>query len=235
MTGDDLTYQGDELHLFAAASNWRAYWSSHIIDFVRGDVLEVGAGIGSVTRLLDSSAVRSWTALEPDPLLAAQISSHDSPRTSILRVVEGTVGSAQIQDRRFDCILYIDVIEHIESDYSELSDAAELLRPGGKLVALSPAHEFLYSPFDAAIGHYRRYSLSTMRRLTPKRARLVRAQYLDSVGLLASLANRLLLRQDLPSREQISLWDKRMVPVSRRLDSLLGHRLGKSVLCVWEV
>ena len=60
------------------------------------------------------------------------------------------------------------------------------------------------------------------------------AAYLDNVGLLLSLGNRLLLRRDLPSAAQIAFWDRRIIPLSRILDRLTGHRLGKTVLCVWR-
>ena len=40
-------YPGGELELFKRATRWKAYWSSRIRPRVKGDVLEVGAGIGS--------------------------------------------------------------------------------------------------------------------------------------------------------------------------------------------
>ena len=58
--------------------------------------------------------------------------------------------------------------------------------------------------------------------------------YLDSVGLLASAGNRLLLRQSMPTERQILAWDRLMIPVSRVIDPVFGHRLGKSVLGVWR-
>src|SRR5262249_46525548 len=46
MSGSDtFPYIGDELDLFALAHRWKAYWISHIGRWVRGDVLEVGAGL----------------------------------------------------------------------------------------------------------------------------------------------------------------------------------------------
>ena len=55
-------------------------------------------------------------------------------------------------DERFDTILYIDVLEHIDDDLGELARSATHLRPGGHLIVLAPAHQALYSPFDKAIG-----------------------------------------------------------------------------------
>lgn len=131
-------------------------------------------------------------------------------------------------------ILYIDVLEHIEDDRAEMQIAASRLAPGGYLVVLSPSFQFLYSEFDRQIGHWRRYTKATLEDAMP--SSLVRAKlvYLDSVGMLLSLGNRLLLRAGQPSEAQIRLWDRRVVPVSRILDPLLGWRVGKTVVGVWR-
>jgi SAM-dependent methyltransferase len=134
----------------------------------------------------------------------------------------------------FDAIIYIDVLEHIEDDAAELQRAAERLKPGGRLAVLSPAHQWLFSKFDAAIGHHRRYSRQTLLALVPPGLRLERALYLDAFGLFLSLGNRLLLKQDLPTIRQIKFWDRRVVPVSRVIDPVLLHRAGKSLLVIWQ-
>src|SRR5262249_21436916 len=134
-----------------------------------------------------------------------------------LEVRTGTLASLD-QTEIFNTILYIDVLEHIKDDSAELARAAEHLAPGGHLVVLSPAHSWLFSRFDQAIGHFRRYTAKALEALTPAKLRVVKSYYLDSVGLLASAANRLLLAQSLPTARQIHCWDNFMVPCSRILD-----------------
>ena len=99
---------------------------------------------------------------------------------------------------------------------------------------LSPAHGWLFSPFDHAIGHCRRYTKRMLRKLTATNLNVACAFYLDSVGLLASAANRVLLRQSMPRAGQLRVWDNCMVPCSRVLDALTAYRFGKSVVCIWE-
>ncbi len=112
----------------------------------------------------------------------------------------------------FDTIVYIDVLEHIEDDAGELKLAARRLRRGGRIVVLSPAHQFLYTPFDAAIGHFRRYNRSSLRKISPPGLELEKLFYLDAFGIAASAMNRLLLRQSMPTKAQIETWDKWIVP-----------------------
>lgn len=232
----ELAYPGGELALFEQAHNWKAYLRREIAPHLRGDVLEVGAGIGATTAVLSPAApVRSWSCLEPDPSLAAQLAAAVSALGSAVRyqLHTGTLDDLP-EAARFDTILYVDVLEHIERDAAELTAATERLASGGRLLVLSPAHDFLMSAFDRAIGHHRRYDLRTLLALAPPQLSRVTAKYLDSVGMLASLANRVLLRQALPTAAQIALWDQRLVPLSLRLDGVLGYRLGKSVLVVWQ-
>jgi SAM-dependent methyltransferase len=232
---DGIEYVGQELEIFARAVNWKRYWRAQLATFLRGDVLEVGAGIGTNTPLLMSAGLRSWTCLEPDPKLAHQLREHlaGMPTTVPWTVQVGTVADLP-PDRRFDAMLYIDVLEHIADDRAEVEKAVNRLRVGGALIVLSPAHQFLFSPFDQAVGHFRRYTRGTLRALTPPGATLRRLRYLDAVGLLASGANAALLRQSVPGERQIMFWDRLLVPCSRALDPLLGYRVGKSVLGIWE-
>jgi SAM-dependent methyltransferase len=225
-------YAGTELGLFRDAHNWKGYLRAQIRPFLHGDVLEVGAGIGGTTTFLHDATLASWTCLEPDagllPALGAAVAAYAN-----VRVVQGTL-AALAYEAGYDSVLYIDVLEHIADDRGELEQAAARLRKGGHLIVLAPAHAWLYSAFDRAIGHHRRYDRNMLRRLQPSGLRAVRLRYLDSVGIAASLGNRLVTRTHEPTRAQIALWDRLMVPLSRMVDPWLGFRCGKSVLAVFR-
>jgi cyclopropane fatty-acyl-phospholipid synthase-like methyltransferase len=230
-----FAYVGGELDLFAAATNWKSYFRSHLEPYLGREVLEVGAGLGGTTRLLCRSHARRWVCLEPDAGLAERLveSIHAGHVPATCEVVIGTL--EQIAEREnFDTLLYIDVLEHIPDDRGELARAAECLRPGGHVLVLSPAHPWLYTPFDQAIGHCRRYTKRTLAALTPEGLDLVRLLYLDSAGLLASLGNRLLLKSAMPTAKQIAVWDRFLVRSSRLVDPLLAYSVGKSVVGVWR-
>ncbi len=228
-------YVGDELEVFQHAVRWKNYYRDRVQRFVRGRVLEAGGGIGGTTRALCLDGVTQWCSVEPDPRLAAEMQRRFAaePLPVPLRIVTGTLWDLAA-DPVFDAILYIDVLEHIEDDAAELIRARDLLCPGGHLVVLSPAHPWLFTAFDRAIGHYRRYNRRSLRAAVPAGLREVRMEYLDAAGLLASLANRLVLRSANPTLAQIRFWDGRLVPVSRKLDPLLGRNLGKSIVGVWR-
>jgi len=229
----DFKYVGSELDLFAAVWNWKKYWSQQIQPFLRGDILEVGAGIGSNTRFLNRGCSGRWVCLEPDPELIGQHLRHFGPTERSYETVCGTLEA--LAGQQFDTIIYIDVLEHIDNDSAELNRAASHLRPGGRLIVLSPAHQRLFSQFDAAIGHFRRYDRPMLRAISPTGLRLERLRYLDCAGLILSAANKLLLRQSMPTKAQLRFWDHWVVPISRVFDKLFRFSVGKTIIAVWRL
>jgi SAM-dependent methyltransferase len=233
MTG--FQYQGSELDLFQYARNWKRYFADRLRPFIAGRVLEVGAGIGATASvLMENAPLTSWTCLEPDSTLCERLKhvmTSERPAATC-RIVCGTLDDLDPSER-FDTVLYVDVLEHIDDDRAELARSAGRLHSGGRLLVLAPAHQWLFSPFDRAIGHHRRYTRGTLVRAAPFSLRLVTAFYLDSAGLVASLVNRYVLRADYPTRSQVRLWDSVLVPTSRVLDPIARYRLGKSVVGVW--
>ncbi len=227
----DGTYPGDELDVFARATHWKRYVASVVRPFLAGAVVEVGAGIGATTPLYWNESASDWLCLEPDPGLARRIQV-DLPHVTV-RV--GRLADLAAEATRFDAILYVDVLEHVRDDGRELALAARLLRPRGRVVVVAPAHEFLFSPFDRAIGHYRRYCRRTLRGIAP--AELLMEEwmgYLDSAGMLLSMLNRLVLRSAHPTLRQVLFWDRVVVPASVRADRFLRFSLGKTVVAVWR-
>jgi len=231
----NYSYIGLELELFSEAWNWKTYYKTIIKDYLGNEVLEVGAGIGSTTKLLCSEKQRRWVCLEPDPKLASKIqsliSNNQLPKCCESKI--GTLASISHQET-FDTIIYIDVLEHIKADQNEVELAASRLKHGGNLVVLAPAHQWLFTPFDEAIGHYRRYNKKMLTAIIPKNLECIDLIYLDCIGLIASLGNRLILKSKIPSRQQLMFWDKKMIPVSKIIDPLIKFYIGKSVLGIWQ-
>jgi SAM-dependent methyltransferase len=228
-------YPGHELDAFAGAVNWKRYFARRIRPSLAGHVLEIGAGRGATTEALWDGSFASWTCLEPDARFVDALERKRSswPAAGRVHIRHGTLTAIPCETL-YDSIFYIDVLEHIEDDRSEIRAAHSHLAPDGHLIVLAPAHQLLYSPFDRAIGHVRRYSRAALRRLMPSSLHEVRVEALDSVGTLILLANRLLLRQSRVGPRSIRCWDRWVVPVSRWLDPLLGYRVGRSLVGIWQ-
>jgi len=227
---------GSELDLFSGATNWKNYWFLIIKPLLGQSVLEVGAGIGANSKLFAACKVEKWVAIEPDISLVNQIKNDwQITKYPVNFEIHAIASSGLASDCKFDTILYIDVLEHIKNDRDELDLAAKLLKPGGRIIILSPAHNYLYSPFDHSIGHFRRYNKRTLSSVKPEGLRVESMHYLDSVGMLASLANRFVLKSATPTASQIQFWDKCIVPLSRILDRLVMKIIGKSIIGVFRL
>lgn len=230
-----IDYIGNELELFKYAHNWKNYYSKHFKKLLVNNVLEVGAGIGETTKFLCDGTQKKWLCVEPDDKLTNIIKEKKAngylPQN--IQIITGTLNSISSEEK-YDAILYIDVIEHIENDAEELIKASELLAPNGSLIILVPAHNYLYSPFDKAIGHYRRYNKKMLQKAVPKNLKQNKLIYLDSVGLIASLMNKLFLKQSYPTIKQISFWDNYIVPASKITDKILFNSVGKTVVGIWQ-
>jgi hypothetical protein len=228
-------YIGRELDLFAKAINWKDYWIKSIENYVKGDVLEVGAGVGNNSKRIAGLKKTSLTCLEPDPILAKQLADAMKSLTHTANC-QTRVGTTRdlTGHQPYNTILYIDVLEHIDDDVEELDRASSLLDANGYLVVLAPAFNWLYSPFDSAIGHCRRYSRRSLRKIAPNHLTEIKICYLDAFGFFLSMGNRLLFRQNLPTPSQIKMWDQWVVRVSRVMDPAIGNCFGRTILGIWQ-
>ena len=226
-------YIGDELELFRNATNWKNYFSKSIGKYIHGDVLEVGAGIGINTKYIFNASenVKSWCLVEPDSSLLSQI--EENTRTINLpyrTIVNGSIQN--IQDKKFDTIIYIDVLEHIQESKNEIELIKAHLKPNGHVIILVPAFNFLYNNFDKRIGHFRRYDKKLLKDEIASQLSIVSMFYMDSVGFFASLLNKYILKQDLPSLKNIHFWDKVMIPLSKTFDIFFSKCFGKSLIAI---
>lgn len=229
----EFRYQGSELDVFSYATNWKSYVRSKIRGYLVGSVLEVGAGLGSVTQCLCDGTQQRWICLEPDRTLADKIPLASLTKPDRCETRVGTLADLP-ENELFDCILYFDVLEHIEKDAKELIQASRHVKTNGRLVVLSPALPVLYTEFDAAIGHHRRYTRASLRTIAPSGLEEEVCVYLDWAGALASLANRLFLHSAAPRKSQILFWDRFLVPISQHTDAITRHFVGRSLLAVWR-
>lgn len=69
------------------------------------------------------------------------------------------------RDRNYDIMLMMDVLEHVENDLNLINDSVPYLKLGGHLIITVPALPFLMSAHDKFLGHFRRYTINSLRDL----------------------------------------------------------------------
>ena len=158
--------------------------------------------------------------------------SLDSKNANINNYVHGTL--QDVPNNKYDCILYIDVLEHISNDYNEISKCLKYLNDNGKIIVLAPAYNFLFSNFDQSVGHFRRYNKRTLYNLEQKQLKLKYIYHLDTIGLILNLLNKFVLKKPLPNGAQIILWDKLVIPFSKFFDRLFKYSFGRTIVGIYE-
>ncbi len=233
----------DDAHFGAADDLERLGTARHFFDWVlnefdpylSGHLLEVGAGVGTITRkLVERYPQACVVALEPAGNLHAELASlaaFDDRVVAVRQTLSEYAGEAA---ERFDAVVYLNVLEHIADDAEEVRLAAKVLRPGGALLVFGPALEWLYSELDHKAGHYRRYTVGQLRELvTAAGLQVLSVRYLDVLGVLPYLVVYRLLRRTEITGSTMWGYDRLVVPLSRALQGWLGQPpLGKNVVLV---
>ena len=129
--------------------------------------------------------------------------------------------------------MYLNVLEHIKDDIGEIEKAFSKLNKNGNLIILVPAHNELYSKFDEAIGHHRRYKVDFFSKVNIKNSKLQKLEYLDSTGYFLYYLNKMFFKEEVyPSKFKIFIWDKIFTPITFFIDWFLMYKFGKNVLFV---
>ena len=110
-----------------------------------------------------------------------------------------------------------------------------MLNKDGYLILLVPAHNKLYSNLDKAVGHYRRYEKSFFEKLIIPNGKIVKLNYLDTLGYFLYFFNKILFKKEVyTSKFKIFIWDKFFTPVSLILDFIFQYKIGKCILAIYK-
>ena len=217
------------LDRLSAAGAYNDWIFSHLEEHVRGEVLEVGCGVGTFTRLL---AAGGCNVLAVD-LDAGFVETARAATAGLANVRIEVADIAEAAWRGcFDTIVMLEVLEHIEDDLAILRRLNAALTAGGRLLLKVPAMPSLYGAADRAVGHHRRYTARGLER-TMRDAGFAgpRTWHFNVAGAAAWWLNGTLLGRAGPPARQIAAFEA-LVPVLRRLDGLARFGFGLSLFAV---
>ena len=128
--------------------------------------------------------------------------------------------------------MYLNVLEHIEDDASELAKVREALNSNGHLLIFVPALPWLFSDLDRQVGHFRRYMKNNLVELAQQSGFfVVKARYFDFTGILPWYINSVLLKKSISS-SSVLMYDRLVIPVMRILEGFVPLPIGKNLLLV---
>lgn len=235
MQTQDFSYTGEELDVMSVAQNYHRWVTGIFEPYLKGRAIEVGAGIGTVSKFIAPLCER-LTTIEPDAENFKHLSVLAESEAKI-NAFHGTFSEyALTTEKRQDIntILYINVLEHIEDDEAELREAIDLLTTDGHLCIFVPAIKCLYGDIDKQIGHFRRYSKSELKQLVGKKLNMeiVHSGYFDFAGIIPWYIFSCLLKKNSPTSASVKLYDKVVVPIMSRVERWLPMPCGKNLYIV---
>lgn len=154
----------ETLEALAAAPRFNKWMAETIAPFVGNHVMEIGAGMGSLTRYLVPRRKR-YVATDIDPEHLARLVGRFQHRP-IMEVRYADLARSECFEEfqeQMDSVVCLNVLEHVEDDMASLQNIRSVLRPGGQAVILVPQGQEIYGSVDEALGHFRRYTEDELR------------------------------------------------------------------------
>ncbi|MCL2349390.1 MAG: bifunctional glycosyltransferase/class I SAM-dependent methyltransferase [Planctomycetaceae bacterium] len=183
-------------------------------------ILEIGSGIGNVSRCLPQRERLTLTDCDPeyvrilenhydgnDTINVCKLDVHSEE--DVQAVMEKSQGKSQ-----YDTLVMFNVLEHLEKDGDALRRLKPLLQNHGKLILILPQHKWLYGAMDKAEGHYRRYTSQGVKNLLSQSGyRVVKLRSFNFMALFGWFVNSVLLRRKNAGKFQLKIFNT-LVPVS---------------------
>jgi SAM-dependent methyltransferase len=234
----DLDKEGLETLVAISKADAFNEWMYEVIaPFMEGNILEVGSGIGNISKyFINEGRTITLSDIRANYIQLLQTNFTGSP------FIKGIINLDLVKDdfsnaysgyaSSFDSVFALNVIEHIKEDEQALINATSLLKPGGNMVILVPANQWMYNGLDKDLYHYRRYSLKDLRMKMEKAGlETTHSLFFNALGSAGWVFSGSLLKRKIISPGQMSAFNK-MVPFARLIDRITHRFFGLSVVVV---
>jgi 2-polyprenyl-3-methyl-5-hydroxy-6-metoxy-1,4-benzoquinol methylase len=225
------------LAAIANADKFNKWMYDTIKPYCKGHVLEIGSGIGNISQyfLLDGFQTTLTDLRQTYCDVLEQKFANYHNLKGILKInlthpkfeteYANLIGT-------LDCIVAMNVVEHIEDHELAIANCYKLLKPQGHVVILVPAYQWLYNKFDKGLEHFRRYTKSRLVDLIAKnKFEIIHSQYFNLVAIAGWFVSGSILRKETIPEGQMGLFNK-LVPTLKIIDKLIANKVGISTICV---
>lgn len=201
---------------------------------LKGEIMEIGSGLGTYSQLIIEKFPESQITLTDissnyvenlkKKFSQSKISVHNldlNEKTNFEKIGYG----------KFDSIIAINVLEHVEHDNFALDHLYNMLRNDGNLIILVPANKFLYNIIDKSIGHWRRYTKKELKsKLLKSNFKIQKIYSFNILGMLGWFLNGNIFKKDEINKDASKFFDK-LVPAMKIIEKISGRQIGLSIIC----
>jgi SAM-dependent methyltransferase len=211
-----------------------AWLFEEVAPYLGERVLEVGCGVGNFAQHLMGRALYAGIDVSHESVRSFNETYGTFPNAFALELDVCTPKLLELAHLGFDTVFSLNVLEHIADDRAALQNIGRVLRPGGMLVLVVPAHNWLYGSMDRSIGHHRRYDKRKMSNLLGATGfRCVAQKYINALGAVGWYVNGRILERETPPSQQLRVFNK-VVPLLKLVERIVPVPFGISLLAVAE-
>lgn len=220
------------LEAISAAGTFNKWMYGTIRPFCEGRILEIGSGVGNISSFfIHEGATLALSDIREGYREKLKKQFPKQPVYNI-DIVDPEFALHQKELLgTFDTCFALNVVEHVENDALAIRNMLQLLKPGGRLIILVPAYQWLYNPIDTSLGHYRRYTQHSLGELMKVHGALEKLFSFNFTGIAAWWMGGKLFRQDTIPKGEMKLYNT-FVPVFKIVDKLVLNKAGLSVIGV---
>lgn len=222
----------ETLDIMRAAPHYNGWQYDVLSPYLGQRVLEVGSGIGNISEHILSRAHELVILTDTDTRYCDQLRNRFSENARVEALTLPDIDAPQrFAPDRLDTVIALNVVEHIEDDIGTLKTMKEMIIPGGRVIVLVPALKTLYGSLDRELGHYRRYTRTSLS-LAFKWAglQLEELKWFNRLGALGWWFNARIRKASRIPIAQLRAFDA-LVPVAR-LGDALHLPFGQSLIAV---
>jgi 2-polyprenyl-3-methyl-5-hydroxy-6-metoxy-1,4-benzoquinol methylase len=227
-------YAANDLEIIEGARRYGDHVFSLFEPFIGRRVLEVGAGIGTMSRRLVRAA-DMVIGIEPNANCFARLESamRAEPKFRIEPRHLEECDLVAFQREQLDTVYCVNVLEHIEDDVAALKMFKDAIVTGGHVLIYVPAVQAAYGPLDAELGHHRRYSKRNLAAaFAAAGLELIRLRYANPIGLIGWMYNSHVTKTRHHSLEQVQLFERFVAPWALPLERLIPPPIGSSLAAI---
>jgi 2-polyprenyl-3-methyl-5-hydroxy-6-metoxy-1,4-benzoquinol methylase len=214
---DDSTGKAT-LEAVSSADRFNRWMYQTIKPFCSGRILEIGSGIGNISRFfIEDHQLIMLSDIREDYCRNLFRDFGNSPGVLGIEVLDLTDPGFDTRFSwhfgKFDTVIALNVVEHISDDELALNNCHKLLAKGGQVVILVPSYQKLYNRFDRELGHYRRYTKTSLSRV------------------FSNTEFQIIHTNEIIPEKQMRLYNY-LMPAIRNLDKIIFNRVGLSTIMV---
>jgi SAM-dependent methyltransferase len=177
-------------------------------------ILEIGCGTGHNLEMLRRFGRVDGIEIDPEARAIASKRLGQAVLDAPLPLLTG------VEDRAYDLVAILDVLEHVEEDRDALASMERKLKPGGRVLITVPAFPWMWSAHDEVNHHKRRYTRSSLSEVVAEAGlKLEMMSWFNSVlfplAAAARIAGRLTGKQDSDDKMPPA-------PINRLFETLFG-------------